>query len=215
MDKEKIKEGKGNKVLLTIIAVATLLVSVVGATFAYFTAALSAGSDEQIVIKTALIGTTFEGGNAIEIANVWPEDGNIPLEPAGQQLGHTKVFTITVTGSAPAGTKSFYKLGMEVADNDFGEDDLKYSLTYNGDRGSANGTPAPDIAITSVPTNTNGTTQSVDLGTGNFLWGSTAFPEGGVSHSYYLDIMFPNQPKKQDDSQGKTFNAWVSIVEAN
>ena len=73
MDKEKIKEGKGNKVLLTIIAVATLLVSVVGATFAYFTAVLTTGSDEQMVIKTAVIGTIFEGGNKIVIPNVSPQ----------------------------------------------------------------------------------------------------------------------------------------------
>ena len=162
MDKENIKEGKGNKVLLTIIAVATLLVSVVGATFAYFTAVLTTGSDEQMVIKTAVIGTEFSSGDghAIVIANISPTDGDIPLEPTGQSLGHTKVFTITVTGAAPAGTKTFYKLGMEVADNDFAEDDLKYSLTYNGEIGSANGTPAPNIGITSIPT-TSGSAKSV------------------------------------------------------
>ena len=215
MDKEKIKEGKGNKVLLTIIAVATLLVSVVGATFAYFTAVLTTGSDEQMVIKTAVIGTIFEGGNGIVIPNVSPQIEDKPLEPAGQELGHTKVFTITATGSAPEGTENHYKLGMEVVKNTFAAGDLKYSLTYNGIRSEANGTPATDKEKTDVPTNPTDVTQSVDLGTGKFLWGASPFPDGKATHSYYLDIWFPNQDKPQDDSQGKTFNAWVSIVEAN
>ena len=56
---------KGNTVLLTVIAVATLLVAVVGATFAYFTASV-AGNDtaSSVVVKTAQIGTiTYTNGN--------------------------------------------------------------------------------------------------------------------------------------------------------
>ena len=36
-----MNEGKGNNVLLVIVAIATLLVAVIGATFAYFTAIVS------------------------------------------------------------------------------------------------------------------------------------------------------------------------------
>ena len=184
MDKEKIKEGKGNKVLLTIIAVATLLVSVVGATFAYFTAVLTTGSDEQMVIKTAVIGTIFEGGNEIVIPNVSPQIEDKPLEPAGQELGHTKVFTITATGSAPEGTENHYKLGMEVVKNTFAAGDLKYSLTYNGIRSEANGTPATDKEKTDVPTNPTDVTQSVDLGTGKFFFITSApIVESDITYS--------------------------------
>ncbi len=41
-----MKEGKNNTVLLTVIGIATLLVAVVGATFAYFSAQLS-GTENQ------------------------------------------------------------------------------------------------------------------------------------------------------------------------
>ena len=41
-----MKEGNNNTVLLTVIGIATLLVAVVGATFAYFSAQLS-GTENQ------------------------------------------------------------------------------------------------------------------------------------------------------------------------
>lgn len=45
-------DNKKNTILLTVIAVATLLVAVVGATFAYFTASEGEAVSTQIVVKT-------------------------------------------------------------------------------------------------------------------------------------------------------------------
>ena len=55
---------KGNTILLTVIAVATLLVAVVGATFAYFTASVSGNeSAKSVIVNAATIGTiTFADG---------------------------------------------------------------------------------------------------------------------------------------------------------
>lgn len=41
-----MSEGKNNTVMLTIIGIATLLIAVVGATFAYFSATLT-GTDSE------------------------------------------------------------------------------------------------------------------------------------------------------------------------
>ncbi len=64
---------KKNMVLLTVIAIATLLVAVVGATFAYFTATATPqgeGAGSKADITTAKLdgaNVTFEGGNQLEM----------------------------------------------------------------------------------------------------------------------------------------------------
>ena len=66
---------KGNTVLLTIIAVATLLVAVVGATFAYFTASVqNDGNPQSVIVNTAKIGTiTYKNGNNVTLKDALPE----------------------------------------------------------------------------------------------------------------------------------------------
>ena len=51
-----MKEGNNNTVLLTVIGIATLLVAVVGATFAYFSAQLS-GTENQ----STMMGASYKG----------------------------------------------------------------------------------------------------------------------------------------------------------
>ena len=65
---------KGNTMLLTVIAVATLLVAIVGATFAYFTATVQ-GNDtaSSVIVNTAALGTvTYTNGNELNIPNALP-----------------------------------------------------------------------------------------------------------------------------------------------
>ena len=56
-----MKDNKGTTVLLTVIGIATLLVAVVGATFAYFSATVKETyTDEDgkdVVVQAATVGT--------------------------------------------------------------------------------------------------------------------------------------------------------------
>lgn len=67
--------GKSSTILLTVIGIATLLVVVTGATFAYF-AAIVNGNDKAstIQITAAKTGTTltFQGGEAINLIGIYP-----------------------------------------------------------------------------------------------------------------------------------------------
>ena len=63
---------KKNTVLLTVIAVATLLVAVVGATFAYFSANITETDKTQTVLKSAQLGITFDGTQEIEANSIEP-----------------------------------------------------------------------------------------------------------------------------------------------
>lgn len=89
---------KKNTILLTVIAIATLLVAVVGATFAYFTATVSVDEgtkDNNItdVTTQTMVSATMNFGNKVEGKNVLPgykavrsidivgagEEGDIPV----------------------------------------------------------------------------------------------------------------------------------------
>ena len=83
---------KKNTILLTVIAVATLLVAVVGATFAYFTAATNADGTGNV--NTGNANTL--GSIDLQLANIDVED-NIAY-PGGMMVNAASV-TATVTGS--------------------------------------------------------------------------------------------------------------------
>lgn len=64
--------NKGNQVLLIVIGIATLLMAVVGATFAYFSATATTGEnhvDQTVNISTATISVSFEEGNGVNLEN--------------------------------------------------------------------------------------------------------------------------------------------------
>ena len=66
---------KKNTILLTVIAIATLLVAVVGATFAYFTATVTTENNNQNTINgtTALLtSATMDFGNKVTAKNLYP-----------------------------------------------------------------------------------------------------------------------------------------------
>ncbi|MBP3445264.1 MAG: hypothetical protein J6K23_04940 [Bacilli bacterium] len=93
-----MENNKQNSVLLIIIAVATLLVAVVGATFAYFTANNPEGSTAEVKTKSGKMEIEFaDGTDAIAAAK------QTGFEPSNTVLVD-KTFTITgdnITTSAP------------------------------------------------------------------------------------------------------------------
>ena len=85
---------KKNTILLTVIAVATLLVAVVGATFAYFTASTSTGDGTG----SAATGTpTTLGSTAIDMETVATQGASNMTYPGGMMVAAAKV-TASVTG---------------------------------------------------------------------------------------------------------------------
>ncbi len=79
---------KKNTILLTVIAVATLLVAVVGATFAYFTASVNTtnpDNSETKVTTQTMVTATMDMGSKVTATNALP--------------GHTEIKTVKVTGS--------------------------------------------------------------------------------------------------------------------
>lgn len=96
---------KKNTVLLTVIAVATLLVAVVGATFAYFTASTAGNGNGTANTST----TTTIGSVAIDLATT-ANTADIKY-PGGMMVNGASV-TATVTGTGTFAAN--YKINAEV-----------------------------------------------------------------------------------------------------
>lgn len=118
---------KKNTILLTVIAVATLLVAVVGATFAYFTAQAGAGASAKVDVQTNTTDTAmFQGFKELKI------DAN--QTNFGVDLGSLRDSTegsVTFTASnAGTGNESYcYNLTLSLeADNG---DDLGNTFIYS------------------------------------------------------------------------------------
>lgn len=200
-----MNEGKGNVVLLTIIAIATLLISVVGATFAYFTAVYSGGDDiPELKVISGSIGTVFDGGDVVTADAIFPtkpdDYGN--HEPIG-----TKTFTITHTSNTIDGVMSKYFVTLNITKNTFQSGSLKYKLLIN-DESTENGVKLPEV------------TEMTDLpGSGPFSLGEAYFmsptkigDEDEAVHKYDLLFYFPDTEENQNDDQGGEFLAHIEVT---
>ena len=105
-----VNNGKRNTLLLTVIAVATLLVAVIGATFAYFTATIGDTETASTVEVTGATLTVGYAGNSSQI-NV------TSTEPVPNAIG-TKSFTVTGNNST-TNMSMPYTLYLVVTKNEF------------------------------------------------------------------------------------------------
>lgn len=204
--------SKTNTLLLTVIGVATLLVAVIGATFAYFTAQVS-GSEKTSTVKmnAGTLSINYKNGNAIESTTEFePTKPTTDCEGTGSYYCDIaqytpvgiKTFTLTGNNSTPTanGMKMPYKLQLVVTANGFTAGTLKYTLS-----GTSTGTGDSVVSTDTwkdIPTGAN----TVDLGDGYFM------PGNNVKHSYTLNVYFPDNHANQDDNKNKVFKAKVNIT---
>lgn len=221
-----MKENRGTTVLLTVIGVATLLVAVVGATFAYFTAGVS-GNDsnvKDIVVNSATVGQiTFAHGNVIDLCDETDEslsctEGSI-VYPGAQEDK-----TFTVTADAKSTTPVEYEVYMVISKNTFATEYLKYKVSatsVTGTKPADATTSAAAVASTLTPvavdyTSMNGdaykpvvvdenTTTPVEVKIGSGTLGTY-----GTVDTWNLDVWFENASEPQGD-QGAKFEATIVV----
>lgn len=164
--------GKNNTILLTVIAIATLLVVVTGATFAYF-AAVVRGNDtaSSISITAASTGQTLTlgGGEQVNLTNIYPKGTaagsewvtkNISLSSNALE-GNTGTSVYAFTMSVDKNTFDFKDGATNVPD---GTDNIKFSFTYDAD--SSDATFADSTTPSGTPLATAVSKQGAVIGTG-------------------------------------------------
>ncbi len=112
-------ENRKNTILLTVIAVATLLVAVVGATFAYFTAQGGATDDADIQVETETTSSTAMVVNGSIVLHATPD--NFDTAETSHLNSETDAYaTVTWRPSTADGTDLdfCYTVTLNITSND-------------------------------------------------------------------------------------------------
>lgn len=208
MDREK---GDGNTILLTVIGVATLLVALVGATFAYFSAQITNDSNQSVYLTTAApVGLEYLG-QRFALTNIAPGTSN--TEEQG---------SFTVQNPDNSGFKQSYDLELKIDANTLNTIDgaKQLLLTITSDDAtisdhSTSDAPAPVITADDERIPSNGLLY--DLTDGASVAGKAyKFVDNqviniGATHTYKMKLEFVNFETPQDNNQGKSFQAHIEI----
>lgn len=176
---------KGNTVLLTIIAVATLLVAVVGATFAYFTATVQGNSNaSSVIVKAQQLATvTYTNNDTVSLTDALPGS-----------TSDAKTFTVAADEKGTSSIK--YTLKWKNVSNTFNSNDLVYSLSGSSSN-DQNG-------VVAAQTDTPVPTAEQVIGSGTI--------KPGATHNYTLTVRLKETGSNQDTLQGKEFSGKIEVT---
>lgn len=220
MEKEEKKEKKNNSIILLVIGIATLLVSLVGATFAFFSATLSKDVEESIEVSTANpVGLAYEGG-VLSLLNAIPGD-------------HTSnEFTITNPTEDESGEKNTveqkYTLDMIIDSSsitaELDPDQLFITITSDittpgkDEKGNIANTVLNKTAYANPYNLTDGTLIEGNSNATGSKKAGTKLPivvdqriAIGEVHTYTVEIEFKETEKNQNENKDKDFVAHIEI----
>lgn len=180
------RKSKGNTILLTVIGIATLLVAMVGATFAYFTATInSSNTSSSVQIQTATVAVSYDNGASVNVTGLMP-GGTIT----------DKVITIGNATSYPAQITLRWATGVS---NTFTRpQDLTYSI-------SCTGTGAPSLTSTQMPATNAATPTAIAGFTDITLAASTTY-------TCTVSFVYAAEELNQNADQGKSFTGNFELV---
>ena len=188
--------NRTNTLLLTVIGVATLLVAVIGASFAYFTAQLSGEeTGDTVTIGAGVLKIAYADG----YGDFLIAEGIIPVTNGNPVI--EKEFTITGNNSTTAIMP--YSIALDVTKNEFTDGALKY--TFESVNTSSNGQVVPAV-LTATDLVSSEEGYQINLGNAQF--------DGNVTdavHTYTLNIFFPDTNENQDEDKAKEFIAKIDI----
>ena len=186
--------GKSSTILLTVIGIATLLVVVTGATFAFFAAQIK-GDDTatSVQIKAAADGTsiTMEGFEQITLTKIYPK---------ADAWVKDKEVSISLPGVEGSSTVSSYSFDLVVTSNDFKDGYLTF--TFAKKSLSAN---VSDEGGTATKKAINGKT-----GVTNIAHGKVA-RNAATTVVYNLNVYFDEKDENQNDGQEHTAVFYVKM----
>lgn len=233
-------DNKKNTILLTVIAVATLLVAVVGATFAYFTAQGGDAAGTNVVVKTGTAASAaFSVDSSIDIYADATTFASGKVSPTGEATGKVNWKAPgAVTGAEPPSEadRSFcYTVEVTINSNNFvySQEDNKAELllnvtkndteiksgitgltyaTVNG-RATSGDTPAlVDLKGWDITTVAKETKITIPDTTTGAKHKLVADAGAEVSDSWKTTVTLVNLDADQNTNTNKTFNATMSFT---
>ena len=220
---------KKNTVLLAVIAVATLLVAVVGATFAYFTAQGGTASQADIVVQTGKAGSSSMA--TFKPINIYADATNFNQTDKLSRSGET---TGTVAWTAPTSTtgstvseadRSFcYTATLSITNNTFVYSSTNTAkaaeITFTAKRNSDVLVENKDITTegnNGVATEQNPAEVKIPTTKGGTDYTFKLVPAAGetITDNWTISATLVNLDLDQNDNTGKNFAGAVKFTKVN
>ena len=203
-------EDKRNAVLLTVIAVVTLLLCVIGATLAYFQAQGGVSVQANVNVTTNTTDNlSFLVGNPISFSIT---QDNFGLGMGNRSGSTTATATLTANNATNTATENYY-IYLDISNNSF---------VYTTDTNQAemllrviDPTGAEVTSIDGLTQVTSGEVTGFDITTSTGLitiadnYEITATPQ--ATQEWTVEIVFVNLDTDQQANTGKTFSAELLI----
>lgn len=143
--------NKGQTIFLSVIGIATLLVAIIGATFAYFSITVTGNEQaSSIFVTTATLGQiNFVDGTQLK----WDK---VNLKKDGTDETESKTFTVENTAATALTSDVTYDVYMKVTDNTISA--------------AANGSAGAGASITYTEGENKGTTKPLTAGEDYFVY---------------------------------------------
>ena len=203
-------ENKKNTVLLTVIAIVTLLLCIIGATFAYFQAQGGTSVNANVnVITNTTDNLSFFVGSPI---NFTINQENFGLGDGNQSGSTTARATLTANNATNNATANYY-IYLDIANNDFvyttEDNQAEMLLKITTPDGSELDTLGDYNYVTSGEETGFDITTASGLITiaDNYEIVST----GTVTQEWKVEIIFVNLDSDQNENTGKSFSAELII----
>lgn len=133
---------KINKLSIYLVVIA-ILISILGFTYAYFTANITGAETSTTITTTGgTMNIIYNGGANINLANIYPKD----------EVWEIKNFT--VTGNNTTGLDMFYNISLNIVSNTFSDRTLKYKLISTNSDGYGTIVPSK-TSLEDIPSGAN------------------------------------------------------------
>ena len=217
-------ENKKNTILLTVIAVATLLVAVVGATFAYFTASGAQGTTGNVTVSTGTAASSEFG--VIKALNLYA-DASTFAQGGKDVTGET---TGSVKWTAPGATqehtpdeaeRSFcYTAALNITANTFtvsaANTEKLNELEFTAKKGST--VLLDKVSLVDLDTKV-GKTGSINIPTtaGGSEYTHKLIADAGASltDEWTITVTLKNLDMNQNENTGKQLTGQIAFTKVN
>ena len=208
-------KNKKNAIVLSIVAVVTLITLVVGATYAYFKAqGGTAGSTEVKVTTYTTDMLTFTTGNAISLYADQSSFGQEKGSLSGETFAKATLVANNKTNEATDNYYVYFNIENNTFKYTLGEDKPELILTVTGPDGSEV-TSLPGLTYKTVLDRENKTVKGFDVTTTNGLITiankKTITATPSKEEQYTLKLTFVNYEGDQTDNAKSTLSAKVMI----
>ena len=210
-----MEKSKKNAIVLSIIAVVTLIALVVGATYAYFQAQGGTGSSTEVKVTTYTTDMlTFTTGNAISLYADQSSFGQEKGSLSGETFAKATLVANNKTNEATDNYYVYFNIENNTFKYTLGNDKPELILTVTGPDGSEV-TSLPGLTYKEVQDRENKTVKGFDVTTTNGLITiankKTITAKPNAEEQYTLKLTFVNYEGDQTANATSSLSAKVMI----